>query len=64
MICIIRSNKNNGSSRDYGSPDSPVYYECITGPVYDYLNPTLTSVMTENEAYNTCCDEIRAYDVL
>ena len=59
MICIVRFHKSNGSSHDYSTPESPVY-ECI--PVYDYLNPTLTSVMTENEAYNTCCDEIMPYD--
>ena len=61
VIRIIHSNKNSGLNRDYGTTESPVY-ECI--PVYGHLNPTLTSVMTENEAYNTCCDEIRAYDVL
>ena len=63
MICITRSNRNSSLNRncDYSTPESPVY-ECI--PVYGYLNPTLTSVMTENEAYNTCCDEIRPYDIV
>ena len=63
MICIIiRSNKNDDSNHDHGGP-VPVY-EYITGPVYEYLNPTVTSVMTENEAYNTCHEEIRAYDIV
>lgn len=72
MICIIiHTNKTITSDEDryhHGRPDSsaPVY-EDITSPtavVYECLNPMLTSVMTENEAYNTCCDEIRAYNIV
>ena len=63
LICIIlHSKKSDIPSHD--RPDSPAVYEYITGPVYEYLNPTITSVMTENEAYNTCCEEIRAYDIV
>jgi hypothetical protein len=63
MICIIiRSNKNGGSSCT-AELESPMY-ECISGPVYEYLNPMVTSVMTENEAYNTCSEEISAYDIV
>ena len=63
MICLIlHSKKNNVSSHD--GPEPTVMYEYITGPIYESLNPTLTSVMTENEAYNTCCKEIRDYDVV
>ena len=54
MICIIiHSKKSDDSCHDHDRP-VPVY-EYITGPVYEYLNPTVTSVMTENEAYNTHC---------
>ena len=64
MICIIiHSNKNDTSSCDYGVPDSPVY-KCIPNPAGRCLNPTVTSVMTENEAYNTCSEEISAYDIV
>ena len=66
MICIIiHSQKSDDSSHDHGRPELPVY-EYITGPaaVYEYLNPVVTSVMTENEAYNTCHEEIRAYDIV
>ena len=64
MICIIiHSNKSDDSSRDHGRPELPVY-ECISGPVYEHLNPTVISVMTENEAYNTCHKEIGAYDLV
>ena len=64
MVCtIINCKKSDASSHDHGRPELPdPVYEYITGPVYGYLNPTVTSVMTENEAYNTCCEEIRAYD--
>ena len=65
LICLIlrhHAKKDDVSNRD--RPDVPVY-ECITGPVYEYLNPTgITSVMTENEAYNTCHSEIRVYDII
>ena len=67
MICIIiRSNNNRGASNcDYDAPNSPVY-ECIPNAVGRCLNPTVASVMTENEAYklNTCSGEISAYDIV
>ena len=62
MYIVLQSKKSSISSCD--RPDLPTVYEYITGPVYEYLNPTITPVMTENEAYDTCCEEIRAYDIV
>ena len=59
MICC--SKKSSTSSQ--ASPDLPVY-ECITSPVYECLNPKVTPVMTENEAYTTSCKELRAYEII
>ena len=60
MICLIlRCRAKKDDISNYDRPDVPMY-ECITGPVYEYLNPTaIISVMTENEAYNTCRNKIR-----
>ena len=60
LYIVLQSKKSSISSWD--RPDLPA--ENITGPVYEYLNPTMTSVMIENEAYDTCCEEIRAYDIV
>jgi hypothetical protein len=62
IICItLCSKKSTISIQD--RPDLPVY-ETISGPVYEYLNPTVTPVMTENEAYTTGCKELRAYKII
>jgi hypothetical protein len=68
IYIIIHSNKSDTSNQDHHSridPSGPVY-EDITSPVavYECLNPMATSVMIENEAYNTCCDKIGAYDII
>ena len=53
MICLIlRCHAKKDDVSNHDRPDVPIY-ECITGPVYEYLNLTaIISVMTENEAYN------------
>ena len=61
-ILRCHAKKDDVSSRD--RPDVPVY-ECITDPIYNNLNPTaITSVMTENEAYNIFPNEIRVYNII
>jgi hypothetical protein len=64
MICIkvtLCSKKSTISGQD--RPEQPVY-ETISGPVYEYLNPMVTPVMTENEAYTTGCKELSAYKII
>ena len=57
-----RVKKDDISNHD--RPDVPVY-KCIIGSLYEYLNPTaITSVMTENEVYNTIRNKIRVYDII
>ena len=64
LICItLCSKKSTILSQDRPDLELPVY-EYITGPVYEHLDPTGTSMMTENEAYNTCCKEIRDYEIV
>jgi hypothetical protein len=64
IICITLCSKNSKSTiSSQDRPDLPVY-ETISGPVYEYLNPTVTPVMTENEAYTTGCKEFSAYKII
>ena len=63
VICIKLCFKKNATLSQDG-PDLSAY-DSITSPVYKCLNPTvLTSVMTENEAYDTCCKKVRAYEII
>jgi hypothetical protein len=72
MICIIiHSNKSDTSNQDFydrPDPSAQAVYEDISSPeaVYECLYPKcmVTSVMSENEAYNTCCDQIGTYDII
>ena len=63
VICIKLCFKKSATLSQDG-PDLSVY-DSITSPVYKCFNPTvLTSVMTENEAYDTCCKNVRAYEII
>ena len=63
VICIKLCFKKSVTLSQDG-PDFPVY-DSITSPVYECLNPiVLTSVMTENEAYNTSCKDVRVYEII
>ena len=62
-VIVCHSKKSATSSQDRPVSDLSVY-EYITNPVYGCLNPTVTPVMTEIEAYMTGCKELRAYKIV
>ena len=61
-ICIKLCFKKSATLSQDG-PDLPAY-DSITNPVYECLNPTVYTVMAENEVYNTSCKEVRAYEII
>ena len=63
VICIKLCFKKSATLSQDGPADLPVY-DSITSPVYECLNPTVYTVMAENEVYNTSCKEVRAYEII